>query len=170
MLHHQLPLVGRERPRVVHEARRQRQLADVLEEQPGAELLKRVLRHEPATDQQAEDGRVDRVLDDVERRSRAAAGEPVGVLGRQHLVDDSSGHLGELDEDLVRKQGARHDGRLLEGARQRGACVIARPERKRVRSLGLHRGFIGNPASGPNGGYARFNDALALPPPPPKDL
>ena len=39
-----------------------------------------------------------------------------------------------------------------------------------MRSLGLHLGFIGNRASGPSGGYARFNDAFALPPPPPQDL
>ena len=57
----------------------------------------------------------------------------------------------------MRQQRARHHGRLLEGARQRGARVIARPERKRVRSLGLHTGFIGNPASGPRGGYARLH-------------
>ena len=38
VLHHQLPLVRRERAGLVDEPGRQRELADVLEEQPGAEV------------------------------------------------------------------------------------------------------------------------------------
>jgi hypothetical protein len=112
----------------VDEVRRQGELADVPEEEPGAELVQGVPRGQSPTERQPQDGPVDRVLDEVEGRSGAVAGQRVGVLARQHLVEDAAGHFGELVEDLVGKQRAGHDGRLLEGSGERGACVVARPE------------------------------------------
>ena len=91
------------------------------------------------------------MLDEVESRFGAVPDDAVVVV-RKHLVDDADGHVSELREDLVRQQRARHHGRFLERARERGACVITRRERQGWRSLGLHTCFIGSPASGPNGG------------------
>jgi hypothetical protein len=53
-----------------------------------------------------------------------------GVVVREHLVHDPAGHFRELSEDLVREQGARHHRRLLEGAGERGACLITRRKRQ----------------------------------------
>jgi hypothetical protein len=128
VLHHQVPLVRRERPRLLNDALRERKHADVLEEEPDAKLVEGLLGQEPAPDQHPDRGRVDRVLNDVGPGVRPVHDERVFVLLRTDLFDDLSGHFAELGEELVREEGARHNRGLLESPGQRGARLIARPE------------------------------------------
>jgi hypothetical protein len=128
VLHHQGPLVGGKRTRLLNEALRQDEHADVLEEQAGGEVAQPCLVEQPPPYDQAGDGRVDRVLHDVRPRRHPVAEGHVAVVKPHDLVMDPARHRGELVERLVGEKRARHGRRLLEGAGQSGARVIARPE------------------------------------------
>jgi hypothetical protein len=109
----------------VDERRRQGELADVLEEQAGAELLQRVLRQQPATHEQPDDRGLDRMLDVVLVRRRAVRVQGA-VADCEDLVHDLTRHIGEVCEDLGRQQSARHHCCLLECAVECCARVMAR--------------------------------------------
>ena len=126
---HQLALGLVERTGLLHDRRRQRELADVHEEEPQSELQQRVVRQrEAASGEQPDHGRVDRAV--------SLSGQVIRRLGQAlDLGHDAPRRAGELVEALVRQQVARHAACIGGGALEGGHGRPAREVRQRPHAL-----------------------------------